>query len=511
MNPGGGILSTAIGNCPFCDSAGAHHVPLADSRWAVHCPDCGATGPIAADTMVALAQWSKAGDRERLLRCLIDESPDYMMLKNWDGKYLVANRALAELYGTTPEQLVGRRDEDFNPNQEQVARYRENEQEVMRSGALENVTEMTTHPRTGVQRYLHAVKQPLTDPEGEPRIVIVARDVTDMRTDDGLGSPRDKRYAHAMAASGDGIWDWDMRTDIVTHNVRWCVLMGQQLSRLQHPSALCFELVLPEDRAEVEAKVAAALAGAGEFRHEYRVRRPSGDEIWVVNRGDVVERDGDGRPIRMVGSTTDFTEFKRSQDRLLEAQAILETSHAQVEALVAERTDELRRTNEELSLLARNDALTGLPNRMSGNEQLEIEFNRMHRTGEGYSVLMMDLDWFKRINDSHGHANGDSVLQHIAEILQSTVRDSDFVARFGGEEFMALLPATGREGALLLAEKVRLAVESNPVPQLGAVTVSVGVATADITHTSKDLAVQQADSAMYQAKANGRNLVVVQT
>ncbi len=484
---------------------------LADSRCAVHCPDCGASGPIAADTIVALASWSKSGDRERLLRCIIDESPDFMMLKDWDGKYLVANRAIADLYGTTPEQLVGKSDGDFNPDHERVAWYRESEQEVMRSGVTEMVTELVSHPRTGAQAYVHSVKQPLTGPEGEPRIVIVARNVTNLQTSSELASMRENPYAHAMATSGDGIWDWDMQTGVVTHNVRWCALMGQQLSMLQHPSAVYFDLVLPEDLAEIKGKVAAALAGNGEFRHEHQIRRPSGNEIWVLNRGSVVDRDEDGRPTRMAGTTTDITEFKRSEDRLIEAQVILTTSHEQLEALVAVRTEELARANEELQVLARIDTLTGLPNRMAGEEQLDFEFNRMQRTGDGYSVLMMDLDWFKHINDDHGHASGDRMLRHVAGIFRETVRDSDFVARFGGEEFMALLPATGSTGALLIAEKVRAAVESSPVPDMGLVTVSIGVATVDITHSDKDLAVQQADSAMYLAKANGRNQVVIES
>ena len=179
------------------------------------------------------------------------------------------------------------------------------------------------------------------------------------------------------------------------------------------------------------ASIDAALRRSGHYRHEHRMHRKYGSEIWVLDRGEVVERDPAGRPIRMAGCVTDISARKRDEQALRRATEALAEMNAQLEQKVAERTEALARANEELRLLARHDALTGLPNRR-GNERLSDRFIRMKRSGVAYAVLMMDLDHFKSINDSHGHAVGDAVLRHAAEVLGDPSAETDFVARFGG-------------------------------------------------------------------------------
>lgn len=151
--------------------------------------------------------------------------------------------------------------------------------------------------------------------------------------------------------------------------------------------------------------------------------------------------------------------------------------------------------------------LTELPNRLAANERLHNEFVGMKRSDTAYAVLMIDIDHFKRVNDSHGHAVGDQVLQRIARVLRATLRESDFVARFGGEEFLALLPATELVAATRVAEKIRQAVEASPDPTAGPLTLSVGVATAHDEQASENEAVLEADRALYVAKDQGRNQV----
>ncbi|WP_306591765.1 diguanylate cyclase [Geothrix sp. 21YS21S-4] len=177
--------------------------------------------------------------------------------------------------------------------------------------------------------------------------------------------------------------------------------------------------------------------------------------------------------------------------------------------LVVKDVSELMDANRELDKLARNDALTGLRNRLAANERLRSEFLRMKRSGSAYSVLLIDIDHFKRVNDTYGHETGDHVLQQVAECLRSAVRESDFVARFGGEEFLILLPDTTMEGALLAAEKVRAIVAGAEVPLVGRLTISVGLALADAEQPTEDAAVRLADQGLYRAKAEGRNRVGV--
>ena len=149
--------------------------------------------------------------------------------------------------------------------------------------------------------------------------------------------------------------------------------------------------------------------------------------------------------------------------------------------------EELRASNEKLAQLATTDSLTGLNNRRHFYLELEDEIQRARRFGQSMSVIMFDLDHFKRINDSWGHSQGDLVLQAFSRVLENIKRSIDTVARLGGEEFIALLPATGFDGAFAFAEKVRLATEKMSVPGFPAesdattdskITVSAGAAVA---------------------------------
>jgi len=161
--------------------------------------------------------------------------------------------------------------------------------------------------------------------------------------------------------------------------------------------------------------------------------------------------------------------------------------------------------------LAMKDMLTGLSNRRAISDQLHAAVARAQRQGQLLSVLMMDIDHFKRINDGYGHQAGDRVLHGIAQTLQSRLRAQDQIGRFGGEEFLVVLPDTGLDGALTLAEDLRAAVQATPT-QWGVhrieATISIGVRGGVITGAdTADGLVGAADAAMYRAKVAGRNRV----
>ena len=186
----------------------------------------------------------------------------------------------------------------------------------------------------------------------------------------------------------------------------------------------------------------------------------------------------------------------------------LAESNVQLEHKVSERTAQLALVNEELRQQARRDALTGLDNRLAVNERLHEEFVRMKRSGRVYAVLLMDIDHFKKVNDTHGHTVGDQTLQQVAQILKASLRESDFVARYGGEEFLALLPETDFDNAMQVAEKIRARIEAAVLPLVGHVTISIGLAMAAPGQHDEDVAVRAADDYLYQAKGAGRNRVV---
>ena len=190
------------------------------------------------------------------------------------------------------------------------------------------------------------------------------------------------------------------------------------------------------------------------------------------------------------------------QDQLLEANATLEQK-------VTLRTEALQQANATLEKLARFDALTNVHNRRAVNEYLDYLFGQFQRNAQSYSVLLMDVDFFKQVNDQFGHEVGDQVLQKVAATITEHVRETDFVARFGGEEFMVVAPQTDLEGAGVLADKVRVAIAQAELLEQRPVTVSIGVSEVLTDDQDIQAAIRRADAGLYQAKTYGRNQVVM--
>ncbi len=172
---------------------------------------------------------------------------------------------------------------------------------------------------------------------------------------------------------------------------------------------------------------------------------------------------------------------------------------------------QLKELNATLQRASLTDTLTGIANRRAMLERLKAEANRTQRGGQPFTVLMLDLDHFKRINDTHGHEAGDLVIMAVASTLENNLRNFDFCARWGGEEFLVLLTSSTLETAIAVAEKLRAAVAAHEVAYEGeriAISFSGGIALhsddGNVNETLRD-----ADRALYAAKAQGRNRVVI--
>jgi diguanylate cyclase (GGDEF)-like protein len=159
---------------------------------------------------------------------------------------------------------------------------------------------------------------------------------------------------------------------------------------------------------------------------------------------------------------------------------------------------------------AATDSLTGLPNRRAVSDTMKRMVAQASRTISPLAALLLDLDHFKKINDTYGHGTGDEVLAAVGEVLRATLRESDFAGRLGGEEFLVLLPATDKDGALLCAEKIREAIEKILIAAVErSITVSIGVAVLPDHAADAESLERSADRALYTAKANGRNRVEI--
>ncbi len=196
-------------------------------------------------------------------------------------------------------------------------------------------------------------------------------------------------------------------------------------------------------------------------------------------------------------------------DRAVEKIRLIEENRRLLEDL-QHKNRELERINQIIKELAVRDGLTGLYNHRYFQEALGLEMARSHRHQRAFSLIFLDVDFFKLYNDTHGHVEGDRLLKTLAEILTDRLRFTDIVARYGGEEFVILLPETSKENARRLAESLLQCVAEYPFPgretqPLGKVTVSMGLATFPDDGVEGAALVEHADAALYQAKRNGRN------
>ena len=287
------------------------------------------------------------------------------------------------------------------------------------------------------------------------------------------------RLEAVIEGSSDGIWDWSVESGGLYLSTRFCELIGADPDE---PTSLrsWIQRVHPEDRPRVESALRAEAVGESDtLEIEYRVVRDDGDVRWMYLRGKA-GRGRAGRLQRIAGSQTDITERKQ-------------------------REDEVRHR-------AFHDALTGLGNRAALENRMDELQRRLSTDGVGFSLVFLDLDGFKAINDRHGHATGDAVLQEVAARLQRDVSARGSVARVGGDEFVVLVPGCT---SFNLATELAQTLETNiarPVRALAGnvrVGVSWGVRTVNCAGIPTAEVLADADAAMYSAKDAKRRPVAV--
>jgi len=224
-----------------------------------------------------------------------------------------------------------------------------------------------------------------------------------------------------------------------------------------------------------------------------RIDTPEGARTFVVNASPV--RDGWGAPKGVIATFDDVTELQHKTQALEEAMVELEKSQ-----------DEIRLQNEELEVLAKRDSLTGVANRRAFMEVLERQFADAALHAKELGCVMVDIDHFKRVNDTHGHSVGDEVIRRLAETLSSEVRDSDSVCRYGGEEFCVVLPGATLEVSAAVAERMRAKIQGPGFARVP-ITASFGVSSMRMEPRTPAELIDQADRALYESKEAGRNQV----
>jgi diguanylate cyclase (GGDEF)-like protein/PAS domain S-box-containing protein len=274
-----------------------------------------------------------------------------------------------------------------------------------------------------------------------------------------------------------GFWDWNYATGTQWVNDRWMEILGIDQSELKNNISDFIERIHPKDRDKTVATITQHIQSDTAYVVEFRMQHHDGDWLWIQAAGAVVSHDpASQKPLRLCGTLQDISERKKQEDHILHQ--------------------------------AHFDALTGLPNRFLALDRLSQLINEAHRNKRRVAVLFLDLDDFKKINDTLGHETGDKLLTEAASRLQSVVRDTDTVGRLGGDEFIILI------GGLLEPSNVQYAADAlcNKFTEAFAIdnrelvlTASIGISIYPDDGENLSELLRNADTAMYHSKELGRN------
>lgn len=288
-----------------------------------------------------------------------------------------------------------------------------------------------------------------------------------------------------FAWSGNlGQWYLDFITGEVSYNRLKVEILGYSQDDIPNPVPYSFftSLIHPDDYLPVMKNMKDHMDNlTNVYEVEYRIKAKDGTYKWFYDRGKVTQRDKNNQAVLAAGIVFDITQKKLNEMRLIEEKKKLIT--------------------ESLT-----DPLTGILNRRAILEELSQRMNHHLYDFEHLSILMLDIDFFKKINDNYGHIVGDKVLIKVSEIISQLIRGFDTVGRYGGEEFLVILPNTNSENAYKAAERIRKKIEETEFDDIEHLTVSIGFTS--YADESIESLINKADQNLYEAKKTGRNKVV---
>jgi diguanylate cyclase (GGDEF)-like protein/PAS domain S-box-containing protein len=418
---------------------------------------------------------------EERYRLLFESSLDGIVITNNAGQYQAANPAAYALLGYQQAELLTMSVGEL----------------LVPDGSASAQWQYEDYVSRGAQHGEFAFQRP----DGEVRIVefsahqsgadihmSILRDITERKqAEEALRASEQRLQAiFDNAAVGIGLTDKTGRS--ILANARGAHQLGYTPEELAQLSNL--ELTHPDDRAQTVERMQQLVRGESQgYRIERRYLRKDGSIFWADLSVSAIY-DDDGQITHFLGVVVDITERKQLEHQLHQANMLLQEQ-------------------------AIRDPLTGLHNRRYLDETLPRELQRAERQGQPVGIIMLDIDHFKRFNDTYGHDAGDTVLRAVGAFLQQHTRGADIACRYGGEEFTLVLPGASLADARQRAEELRTRVQTLVVQHGGQalekVTASLGVAIFRTHGTTADALVSTADQALYQAKRNGRNRVEVVT
>lgn len=281
-----------------------------------------------------------------------------------------------------------------------------------------------------------------------------------------------------------GNWYWDFKSNIVTFNPLKIKALGydeDEVPRQVNYQFFTDKLHKDDFKNTMEAMKRHLYGDSPVYEVEYRIQAKDGSYKWYYDRGAITTRDEDGKPVLLAGIVFDITQKKNMEE-------------------------ELERKNCELQKLSMTDSLTNLKNHRAILSFLKREMEESQRFGEDLSIIMLDIDDFKVINDSKGHLAGDKVLSDIGKIARKSLRKTDAIGRYGGEEFLLVLPFTKGSDALIIGDRIRKRIEDHIFIEGLKLTIS-GDIKEYFGESIKEF-INEADKKLYEAKRTGKNKIV---
>ena len=396
----------------------------------------------------------------REYRDLAEHASDVVSRSDEEGVYTYVSPASARVYGRAPEEMLGRSVFEFmHPDDHEAHRALRAE---LAAGAEEEVAERRMETTAGDWVWVESRCRALRDDDGRfTGVQSSARDISDRKmADEQFRTAFDDALVGIALVAPDGTW--------LRANDSLCAIVGYTREQLY---GMTFQdITHPEDLDTDLAQLEDTLAGrrAG-YQMEKRYLRPGGQVVWALLSVSLV-RDAAGAPLHFISQIQDISERKRLES--------------------------------ELSRLATRDDLTGLYNRRFFEREVKQALRLLRRHGGQSSVLFVDLDRFKEVNDTLGHQAGDDLLKHVALVLTGRLRESDVIARLGGDEFAVLLPLTGADGAAAIVKSLEQEFIERPALLDGrAVTASASIGVAELdAELDVDGVLRRADQAMYAVK-----------
>lgn len=440
-------------------------------------------GDLASDFNELIRERTRAEsslrDSEHRLRMITDNTPALIGYVDSNLRYSYANATYYEWFGVKPEDMLGRSMSEVLGETAYAAR----EPHVREALAGREANFDLPPAASGFNRHVHTRYVPdLRDDGRVAGFYILASDVSALKKSEEQFRESERQLSLALEGSELALFDWNIKTGEVFLSEQWSVMLGGPPELTRTTFAGLEQITHPDDKPMLQRSIREALKGlTTHYRAEHRVSGRRG-WIWIQSHGQVTARDSEGFATRLVGTNADVTDRKRAEHELAQSRA-------------------------ELERVAWYDTLTGLPNRNLLIDRLEQMLARSRRTGQKLALFYLDLDGFKAINDSMGHAAGDLLLKQFAERLRRAVRGTDTVARLSGDEFVILLEdlrgpedADAIAGTIVSATREEFTIESKALR----VTTCIGIAFASGETSGADL-LRRADSALYEAKRAGRD------